>query len=74
MQNCRWWNRWYHRRLRRIDEKYILDAIVRASVRYDGSNERRRVFVRLAWGEFKNEPGQEHWHCECAKQEEKVSN
>ena len=62
---CRWWNRWWHRRLRRLDVHFMLDAICRAAARY-GENPQTSPTVKAAWDRFKSEPGQEHWHCDCA--------
>jgi hypothetical protein len=65
---CRWWNRWWHRRLRRYDKRFMLTAICNAAVRY-GENPANSIYVQRAWQAFLYQPGQEHWHCECAHQE-----
>ena len=55
---CPWWIRWYHRRLRRADRRFIYGAIV-------GSGQSEQT-VERAWMHFITSPGQEHWHCPCA--------
>jgi hypothetical protein len=49
----------------------MLSAIVRASYRYDPgiTAEIRNDYIQAAWISFIEQPGQEHWHCECSSTE-----
>ena len=66
---CHWWNRWYHSKLRRLDVQMMLPAIERAASRY---GETDLVTAKTVWEKFKKEPGQEHWQCQCAKEERRT--
>lgn len=60
---CHWWNRWWHRRLRRMDMSFILDAI-HVAAKGDLTK------VTKMWNYHKTLPGQEHWRCECSRSPE----
>lgn len=67
---CRWWNRWWHRRLRRLDRRYLLSSLWSAADKYNhGDFETQKKFVSAAWERFTKDAGQEHWLCECAREE-----
>ena len=54
---CGWWNRWWHRRQRKIDALTVIQVLV----------ERAPPGKLLpALGLFWSLPGQEHWNCACA--------
>lgn len=54
--------RWWHRRLRRLDEDTVLQAIcANAPGDHRKAVQAIRVFVSL--------PGQEHWRCGCGASE-----
>lgn len=64
MKTCPWWIRWWHRRLRKFDERFLLTSLVKASLRYGDTAD--SPIVTAAWEKFKSEEGQEHWRCRCA--------
>jgi hypothetical protein len=66
---CHWWNRWWHRKLRKIDRREMMPALERAAARY-GPAEHAQEVLEIAWEGFKRDKGQEHWRCECALEEE----
>lgn len=68
VRKCRWWNRWYHRRLRRIDREFMSPALESLHGAC-GSTEESLRFVAKAWNLFMSDVGQEHWRCECAMAE-----
>ena len=64
---CKWWNRWYHRKLRRLDRRFMAQSLWNAITKYnDGTPV--ETFEKM-WDQFIHEPGQEHWQCDCAKKE-----
>jgi hypothetical protein len=60
MNRCHWWNRWWHRELRRADRKFMIDTIMEQS----DTLVRKKMFDK-----FIHQPGQEHWLCECARED-----
>ena len=58
-ENCPWWKRGYHRRKRKMDRELCSMLIQKDPLK-----------APAAWDEFIHMPGQEHWHCPCAKLEE----
>ena len=73
---CYWWNRWWHRRLREADVMNLIPAIrLRAemSAPYEPLTAEWTRYVEqkidVIFTAAKQLPGQEHWHCECAKKE-----
>jgi hypothetical protein len=58
---CHWWNRWYHRRLRRIDTETVYATMVKETNTLDQRNRAWNLFISL--------PGQEHWQCECSERD-----
>lgn len=66
MKNCPWYIRWWHRRLRRLDEKFMFRAIVAAAEQTRFAPMVKEQHIRAAWDMFKMGLGQEHWRCNCA--------
>lgn len=60
-RDCRWWERWWHRRLREIDRRTMLPAMLERV----GSKQ----VAAMAFTFFTEQPGQEHWQCPCAVKE-----
>lgn len=52
-RKCHWYIRWWHKRLRSLDQKFMLPKL---------SN-----FPSEIWLAFTEKEGQEHWHCNCAE-------
>ena len=54
---CRWWNRWYHRRLRAIDRETMLSEFWDQAERMypDRSMEDLRETVAIAWLSWEEE-------------------
>lgn len=73
--SCHWWNRWYHRRLRKADLEILLPALrlnaerraTQYYVRYSEGWERE--VSRLTSDMFNfhcSLPNEKHWRCDCA--------
>jgi hypothetical protein len=62
MTTCPWYQRWWHRQLRKADTRDMLPAIARAAVRHGYG----QWTVSAVWESFKETDGQEHWRCACA--------
>mgnify|MGYP001561317358 CR=1 FL=1 len=58
MIRCGWWNRWLHRRLRRIDREILLSMLMMRAETTEKAED--------AWALHLSMPGNEHWHCNCA--------
>lgn len=69
--NCPWYVRWWHRRLRRLDARFIFPALYQAvgMRRPAASLTEIDAYVMRAWELHKELPGQEHWRCLCARRE-----
>ncbi len=65
-KNCPWWMRWYRRRLRKIDDDLFLGHLRRRVADRGAMKKVESVFARM--------PGQEHWHCACAKRDALLRN
>lgn len=66
---CGWWNRWLHRRSRDADVLFLLPSIrLAAEMRASNEDEIERL-VDAGFAVHASLPGQEHWRCECARQE-----
>lgn len=63
---CPWWIRWWHRRKRIADVRFMLPAIRQAAAVHAPDDPQA---VDKAWIVFVYSPGQEHWHCPCARME-----
>lgn len=61
-ENCPWWSRWYHQRLRNIDRNVMIPALRRIA---DAKGRPESFAAMLLM--FKAQPGQEHWHCACSE-------
>ena len=57
---CSWWRRWYHRRLRRIDRKIMLPMLIEKAMT------KRPGELSQTWDLFTAQPEQAHWRCACA--------
>jgi hypothetical protein len=60
---CRWWVRWWHRRLRKIDALTVIQAMVERA-----PPGKLLPALRLFW----KMPGQEHWRCPCAAEDRRL--
>ena len=58
---CPWYRRWWHRRLRQIDEATRIPAIIKAA----REKSSRPSAARDAFALFIRNPGQRHWRCPC---------
>lgn len=74
---CYWFNRWYHRRLRRIDETILFPAIKERarmkagklySIYTEAFDEKTKEYYETIIELHKTLPGQEYWHCDCSKE------
>jgi hypothetical protein len=63
---CAWWNRWWHRRLRKIDRKIMIPMLIANSrlLQPDDPSLPLRAFLSFA-----GQRGQGHWHCACSEQD-----
>lgn len=73
---CRWWNRWLHRKKREADTIWLLPALQAAAMERttedhmidpDGWERDVQARVDAGFALHKQLPGQEHWHCDCAR-------
>jgi hypothetical protein len=69
IMKCGWWNRWLHRRLRNADVLFLLPALrLRAEMGARTEHEIEQL-IDQGFQLHASMPGQEHWRCECARQE-----
>lgn len=70
MRPCGWWARWWHRRRRRADHQFMWTALrAKADGMHPDDQERAVQAALRAWYVFIQQPGQEHWLCDCAEQD-----
>lgn len=58
-EHCSWWIRWYHRRLREADRRFMIPLLL-GQVAEDDTDRRIKLFAL-----FSTDRGQEHWQCPC---------
>lgn len=61
MTTCPWWSRWWHQRLRTLDRRTIIPALL-SQVPEDDAQGRIRIFAL-----FTTDRGQAHWNCPCGQ-------
>lgn len=66
---CGWWNRWWHRWKREADVLLLLPAVAQAAIAKARDEADEERLIDEAFALHASLPGQEHWRCECARDE-----
>jgi hypothetical protein len=72
---CPWYLRWWHRQQRRADRAFVWEPLRKSAARRHPDNGESAALLALkGWAEFIQQPGQEHWRCACAEQDDHQRN